>query len=96
MADYVSRRNWEIVLEITDVASGATSRPRREELLKAPRRREIDVIVVWRLDRWGRSVADLVTNLNELQSLEVGFVSLTEALAMTTPSGRALAGMLAV
>lgn len=96
MADYASRRNWEIVLEITDVASGATSRPRREELLKAARRREIDVIVVWRLDRWGRSVADLVTSLNELQSLEVGFVSFTEALDMTTPSGRALAGMLAV
>lgn len=96
MTEYASRRNWEVVLEITDVASGATSRPRREELLKAARRREIDVIVVWRLDRWGRSVADLVTSLNELQGLDVGFVSLTEALDLTTPSGRALAGMLAV
>lgn len=96
MTEYASRRNWDIVLEITDVASGATSRPRREELLKAARRREVDVIVVWRLDRWGRSVADLVTSLNELQALDVGFVSLTEALDMTTPGGRALAGMLAV
>ena len=96
MTEYALRRDWEVVLEITDVASGATSRPRREELMKAARRREIDVIVVWRLDRWGRSVADLVTSLNELQTLGVGFVSLTEALDMTTPSGRALAGMLAV
>jgi len=96
MTEYASRRNWDIVLEITDVASGATSRPRREELLKAARRREVDAIVVWRLDRWGRSVADLVTSLNELQALDVGFVSLTEALDMTTPGGRALAGMLAV
>ena len=96
MVEYAARRNWEVALEITDVASGATSRPRREELLKAARRREIDVIVVWRLDRWGRSVADLITSLNELQALDVGFVSLTEALDMTTPSGRALAGMLAV
>ena len=64
--------------------------------MKAARRREIDVVLVWRLDRWGRSVADLVTSLNELQALDVGFVSLTEALDLTTPSGRALAGMLAV
>ena len=96
MTAYVSRRHWEIVLEVTDVASGATSRPRRDELLKAARRRELDVIIVWRLDRWGRSVADLVTSLHELQGVDVGFVSLTEALDMTTPSGRALAGMLAV
>lgn len=51
---------------------------------------------VWRLDRWGRSLVDLVTTLQELTALDVGFVSLTEALDLTTPSGRALAGMLAV
>src|SRR6185503_16237858 len=63
---------------------------------KAARRREVDVIIVWRLDRWGRSLADLVTTLKELSDLNVGFVSLTEAIDLTTPSGRALAGMLAV
>ena len=47
-------------------------------------------------DRWGRSLADLVNTLQELTALEVGFVSLCEALDLTTPSGRALAGMLAV
>ena len=71
-------------------------RPKREELLKAARRRELDRIVVWRLDRWGRSLLDLVITLHELVSLNVGFVSLSEALDLTTPSGRALAGMLAV
>ncbi len=54
------------------------------------------MIVVWRLDRWGRSVADLMTTLRELTGLGVGFVSLTEALDLTTPSGRAMAGMLAI
>jgi len=54
------------------------------------------VIVVWRLDRWGRSLADLVVTLKALHELGVGFVSLTEALDLTTPSGRAMAGMLAV
>jgi DNA invertase Pin-like site-specific DNA recombinase len=48
-----------------------------------------------RLDRWGRSVTDLLTTLQELEHLGVGFVSLTEALDLTTPAGRAMAGLLA-
>ena len=51
---------------------------------------------MWRLDRWGRSVADLISTLQEFQHLGVGFVSLTEALDLTTPAGRAMAGLLAV
>lgn len=62
----------------------------------AARRREIDVVLVWRLDRWGRSVADLLATLQELEHLGVGFVSLTEALDLTTPAGRAMAALLAV
>src|SRR4029077_5853450 len=54
------------------------------------------VVVVWRLDRWGRSVADLMATLRELGELGVSFVSLTEALDLTTPSGRAMAGLLAI
>lgn len=53
-------------------------------------------MLVWRLDRWGRSVTDLLATLQELEHLGVGFVSLTEALDLTTPSGRAMAGLLAV
>jgi len=49
-------------------------------------------VLVWRLDRWGRSVTDLLATLQELEHLGVGFVSLTEALDLTTPAGRALAG----
>jgi len=65
-------------------------------LIEAARRREIDVVVVWRLDRWGRSVTDLPATLQELEHLGVGFVSLTEALDLTTPAGRAMAGLLAI
>lgn len=96
LRDYVQKRGWTIAVEIKDVGSGASLRPRREELLMAARRREIDLVLVLRLDRWGRSLVDLVTTLQELVDLGVGFVSLSEALDMTTPSGRALAGMLAV
>ena len=51
---------------------------------------------MWRLDRWGRSVTDLLATLQELEHLGVGFVSLTEALDLTTPAGRAMAGLLAI
>jgi putative DNA-invertase from lambdoid prophage Rac len=60
------------------------------------RRREIDVVIVWRLDHWGRSPADLITTLQELTQLGIGFISLNEALDLTTPAGRAMAGMLSV
>ncbi|MBA3804370.1 MAG: recombinase family protein [Acidobacteria bacterium] len=96
LRDYVKRRRWTLALQVKEVGSGAKHRPQREELLCAARRREIDVIAVWRLDRWGRSLADLVVTLKELSDVGVGFVSLNEALDLTTPSGRAMAGMLAV
>src|SRR5438477_8387267 len=96
MHEYVAKRNWTIVAQIKEVGSGASQRELRATLIAAARRREIDVVLVWRLDRWGRSVADLVSTLQELQHLGVGFVSLTEALDLTTPAGRAMAGLLSV
>jgi putative DNA-invertase from lambdoid prophage Rac len=96
MRAYAKRKGWQHPVKIEEIGSGAASRARREELLRAARRKEIDTIVVWRLDRWGRSLVDLVTTLQELVALKVGFVSLSEALDLTTPSGRAFAGMLAV
>ncbi|MGD0296630.1 MAG: recombinase family protein [Bryobacteraceae bacterium] len=96
MRDYAAKRGWSLVAQIQEVGSGASERQLRQKLLAAARRREIDVVLVWRLDRWGRSVADLVGTLQELQHLGVGFVSLTEALDLTTPTGRAMAGLLAV
>src|SRR4051794_25739310 len=96
MREHAERRGWAVVMTVEDIGSGVRERPRREDLLRAARRREIDLILVWRLDRWGRSLVDLVTTLQELTALQVGFVSLGEALDLTTPSGRALAGMLAV
>ena len=83
-------------MQVKEVGSGASQRERQEHLLEAARRGEIDVVLVWRLDRWGRSVIDLLATLQELEHRGVGFVSLTEALDLTTPAGRAMAGLLAV
>jgi putative DNA-invertase from lambdoid prophage Rac len=96
MREYAARRGWAIALQVREVNSGAARREAREKILEAARRREIDLVLVWRLDRWGRSVTDLLATLQELEHLGVGFVSLTEALDLTTPAGRAMAGLLAV
>ena len=96
MRDYAAKRGWEIAVQIKEVGSGAVERELREMVMAAARRRQIDVVLVWRLDRWGRSLADLVVTLKELADLGVGFVSLTEALDLTTPTGRAMAGLLSV
>jgi putative DNA-invertase from lambdoid prophage Rac len=52
MRQYANKRGWKIILQVKEVGSGAKTRPQREELLKAARRREVDVIIVWQLDRW--------------------------------------------
>jgi DNA invertase Pin-like site-specific DNA recombinase len=94
MKEYIKHRGWTLTAEVEEIGSGAKTRPKREELLRMAKRREIDVILVWKLDRFGRSLADLVTTLNELREIGVVFVSLTESLDFSTPSGRAMAGML--
>jgi Resolvase, N terminal domain len=96
LREYAARRGWTIALQVKEVGSGAGQRQLREKVLEAARRREIDVVLVWRLDRWGRSVADLLATLQELDHRGVGFVSLNQALDLTTPAGRAMAALLAV
>ena len=67
MREYAARRGWTVALQVREVNSGAAKREAREKLLEAARRREIDVVLVWRLDRWGRSVTDLLATLQELR-----------------------------
>ena len=96
LREYAARRGWTVAMQVKEIGSGASARQLREKIVEAARRRDVDVVLVWRLDRWGRSVTDLLATLQELDHLGVGFVSLTEALDLTTPAGRAMAGLLAV
>ena len=96
MVAYARQRGGSIVMSVEEVGSGVSERLKRDALMRAARMRDIDMVVVWRLDRWGRSLADLVNTLQELQQLGVGFISLSEALDFTTPAGRAMAGLLAI
>jgi DNA invertase Pin-like site-specific DNA recombinase len=86
LREYATRRGWTITVQVKEIGSGASPRERRAHLLEAARRQEIDVVLVWRLDRWGRSVTGLLATLQELEHLGGGFVSPTEALDLTTPA----------
>jgi DNA invertase Pin-like site-specific DNA recombinase len=96
MKSLARQREWKVVMEIKEVASGASDRPDRNAILKAARARRIDAIVVWKVDRWGRSLSDLVATLKELNELGVSFVSVTEFFDLGTSTGKAMAGMLSV
>jgi DNA invertase Pin-like site-specific DNA recombinase len=87
---YCEARGWRISAEFIDQGiSGSTPRrPHLDALLKAARRRKFDAIVCWKLDRLGRSLAHLVTLLDEITSLGIGFVSLGESIDLSTSAGR--------
>ena len=57
MVAYATQRGWSIVTIVEEIGSGGNARQQRAELLRAARRRALDAILVWRLDRWGRSLA---------------------------------------
>ncbi len=87
---YCQARGWHVAREFLDTGiSGAKERrPALDELLALARRRRVDVVVCWRLDRLGRNLRHLVMLLEELRDLGVGFVSLGEGIDLGTPAGR--------
>jgi len=93
---YCAAREWSIACEIVDHGfSGSTdSRPGLKRLLAMARAREVDVIVVVKLDRLFRSLKHLVTTLEELQLLGVQFVAVKDNVDYTTPAGRLFVQML--
>src|SRR5947208_15933396 len=89
LREYAARRGWHVIGEYVDRASGIKeSRPALNRLMTDARRRKFDMIAVWKLDRFGRSLKHLVNALAELESLGVAFVSLRDNLDLSTPAGR--------
>src|SRR5215471_7540009 len=86
---YASARQWTSQEYVDRGVSGAKDRrPSLDELLRAARRRQFDVLVCWRLDRLGRNLRHLITLLDELQALGIAFVSMGEGIDCTTPAGK--------
>ena len=97
MRAYAKNRQWKVVKEIKEIGSGAdNNRPEREKLIKLAKQRKLDAVVVWKFDRWGRSMTDFVLTVNDLKDSGVVFVSITEALDLSTPIGEMTAGIFAL
>ena len=96
LREYAQARGWTVYKEYIDegVSGAKQRRPALDDLLHAARRREIDVILVWKLDRFARSLRHLILTLGELEAIGVAFVSLTESIDVTTPTGRLLVHIL--
>ena len=89
LREFAERRFWEIAEIYTDTVSSAKdSRPALNRLMSDAKKRRIDVVLVWKLDRFGRSLRHLVNALAELEAVGVAFVSLRDNLDLTTPAGR--------
>jgi DNA invertase Pin-like site-specific DNA recombinase len=90
LRDFATRRGWSVrrVYEDKGISGATESRPALNQLMQDCRQRKIDVVAVWKFDRFARSVKQLVTSLAEFQALGIDFVSSTEAIDTSLPMGQ--------
>jgi len=88
LRDYAQRRSFEVMGEFIDYASGTTlDRAQYKLMLDAAKKRKLDVVLVWRYDRFARSTQALVNAMKEFQSMGIDFISYQENIDTTTPTG---------
>ena len=89
LREYVQRRGWKLQQIYRDqgVSGASSNRPALNELLKACRRGSVDVVVVWKFDRFARSLKQLMSGLETCRALGIDFVSVTEAVDTSLPAG---------
>ena len=97
LREFCKRRNWKITGEYVDhgVSGAKERRPHLDRLLADCRRRLVDAVVVYRYDRFARSLRQLVNALEEFRSLGIDFISLHEGVDTSTPNGRLVFGIFA-
>jgi len=90
LREYCERRGWQLVGEYVDVGiSGAKEkRPELDQMMADAHRRRFDAVVVWRFDRFARSVSHLLRALETFKALGIEFVSLSEQVDTSTPTGK--------
>jgi DNA invertase Pin-like site-specific DNA recombinase len=90
LREYVQRRGWEVTGEYVDLGiSGAREkRPELDRLMADAHRRHFDAVVVWKFDRFARSVSHLLRALETFNALGIHFVSLSESMDTSTPAGK--------
>jgi DNA invertase Pin-like site-specific DNA recombinase len=97
LREYIARRGWEIVGEYVDegISGARERRPELDRLWSDCRKRKVDAVVVYRYDRFARSLRQLVNALEEFRALGIDFVSLHEGVDTSTPNGRLVFGIFA-
>ncbi|MBI3616530.1 MAG: recombinase family protein [Candidatus Omnitrophica bacterium] len=92
LREYVQAKGWEVTREYVDrgISGGKERRPGLDQLMADARLRRFRVVLVWRFDRFARSVRHLVQALEEFKSRKIEFISITEQIDTTTPFGEAL------
>jgi DNA invertase Pin-like site-specific DNA recombinase len=89
LREYAERRKWTIVQEYVDRMTGSKdSRPALAQLMTDASRRKFDAVIVWRFDRFARSVSHLLRALEQFNALGIQFISLTETVDTSTPMGK--------
>jgi DNA invertase Pin-like site-specific DNA recombinase len=90
LREFAARRGWEIIAEYVDegVSGSKESRPALNRLMTDAHRRKFEAVLVWKIDRFGRSLKHLVNALADLDAYGVAFISLRDNLDLTTPTGR--------
>ena len=97
LREYCQNRKWKIEAEFIETASGVKAdRPERAKLIALYKARKINAIVVWKLDRWGRSLVDVASTLADIKEAEIEFVSLKESIDLKTSTGRTMAQLFAM
>ncbi|MGA2318680.1 MAG: recombinase family protein [Thermodesulfobacteriota bacterium] len=93
---YADARGWKIFKEYLDIGQSGSKeqRPAFNQLMEDARKRKIDIVLVWRLDRFGRSLKHLIVSLDELKNLGLGFISFKESIDFTTATGRLMLHLL--
>jgi DNA invertase Pin-like site-specific DNA recombinase len=97
LQEFCRLREFQLVDSYIDegVSGSKDSRPELDRLMTDARKRRFDAVLVWKLDRFGRSLKHLVNALAEFQALGIAFISYKESLDMTTPAGRLMFGVVA-
>ena len=95
LAEFCDRKGWKYKI-IEEVQSTRKTRPRKQALLDALRKRVFDGVVVFKLDRWARNSTELILELDEFNNKGIAFISYTDNIDMTTASGKLLVGMLCI
>jgi DNA invertase Pin-like site-specific DNA recombinase len=97
LRDYCQRRGFVIVNEYVDkgVSGARERRPALDKLITDCRKRLVDAVVVYRYDRFARSLRQLVNALEEFRALGIDFISLHEGVDTSTPNGRLVFGIFA-